>query len=71
MELYQLEHPPDRILLCIQPDGNEIAHYPELTEDGGEEILCASHTSSDKHVSALRKRACRTGHYFRSRPAAV
>jgi hypothetical protein len=71
MELYQLEHPPDRILLCSHSDCNEIADYLELTEDGGEEVLCASHTSSDKHVSVLRKRACHTGHAFRSRPAAA
>jgi hypothetical protein len=43
----------------------------EITEEGGEEVFCASHTSSNKHVSALRKRACHTGYSFRSRPVAA
>lgn len=71
MEPYQLEHPSDRIFLCTHSDCNKVADYLEITEEGGEEVFCASHTSSNKHVSALRKRACHTGYSFRSRPVAA
>jgi hypothetical protein len=54
MELYQLEHPPDRILLCTHSDCNEISDYLELTEDGGNEGLCASHTSSEEMTVAAK-----------------
>jgi len=65
MEYYQLEHPRDRILLCTHSDCNEIADYLELTEAGAENVLCASHTSSERHVSVLQKHACRPGYPFR------
>jgi hypothetical protein len=71
MEPYQLEHPPDRILLCSHSGCDEIADYLELTAEGAEQVFCASHTSSDKHVSVLRKRACHTAYSFRSRPVAA
>jgi hypothetical protein len=71
MELYQLEHPSDRIFLCTHSDCNEVADYLELNEEGGEQVFCAGHTSSDKHVSVLQKRACHTGYSFRSRPFAA
>ena len=71
MEPYQLEHPSDRIFLCIHSDRNEVADYLELSEGGCEEVFCASHTSSDKHVSVLPKRGCHTGYSVRSRSVAA
>jgi len=71
MEPYQLEHPSDRVFLCTRSDCNDVADYLELSEEGGEEVFCASHTSSEKHISVLRKRACHTGYLFRSRPVAA
>jgi hypothetical protein len=55
MEYFRLEHPPDRLILCNRPDCEHIADYLELDEQGCEDLVCAAHTSSEKHASVLRE----------------
>jgi hypothetical protein len=46
----------------------DIADYLEVNEHGGEDFVCAAHTSSERHVSVLPKGVCVESH--RNRPAA-
>jgi len=55
MEYFCLDHPPDRLILCDRPNCENIADYLEVNEDGGEDFLCAAHTSSERHASVLPK----------------
>jgi len=57
MECFRLEHPADRLILCDHSDCEEIADYLELQEGGREDLFCAAHTSSQKHVSVLPSRS--------------
>ena len=68
MEHFRLEHPPDRLILCNRSKCEGIADYLEVNEHGGEDFVCAAHTSSERHASVLPKRVCVEPH--RSRPAA-
>jgi hypothetical protein len=55
MEYFLLEHPPDRIILCTRSGCESIADYLEVNEQGGEDFVCAAHTSSERHASVLPK----------------
>jgi hypothetical protein len=68
MKYFRLDHPPDRLILCNRYKCEDIADYLEVNEHGGENCLCAAHTSSERHVSVLPKGVCVESH--RNRPAA-
>jgi hypothetical protein len=68
MEHFRLEHPPDRLILCNRSKCEGIADYLEVNEHGGEDFVCAAHTSSERHASVLPKRVYVEPH--RSRAAA-
>lgn len=53
MEYFRLNHPPDRLILCNRSNCEDIADYLEVNDKGGEDFVCAVHTSSAKYVSAL------------------
>jgi hypothetical protein len=55
MEYFRLEHPPDRLILCNRSTCEEIADYLEVNEQHREELVCAAHTSSQRHASVLPK----------------
>ncbi len=57
MEHFRLEHPADRLIVCDHSDCGEIADYLELDEGCREDLVCAAHTSSERHVSVLPGRA--------------
>ena len=63
MEHFLLEHPPDRLIRCDRSECKEIADYLELHEGGREDLVCATHTSSQRHASVLPSRpsAARVG----------
>ena len=61
MEHYRLEHPQDELILCERSDCEQIADYLELHEGGREELVCAAHTSSQRHASVLPGRASVAG----------
>ena len=54
MEHFRLEHPPDRLILCNRSQCEGIADYLEVNEHGGEDLVCAAHTSSERHASVCR-----------------
>jgi hypothetical protein len=56
MKHSQLERPPDRLILCDQSDCEEIANCLELHRNR-EDLVCATHTSSQRHASDLPSRA--------------
>jgi hypothetical protein len=70
MEYFLLEHPPDRLILCNRSGCNGIADYLEVSEQGGEDFLCAVHTSSEKHALVLPKGVPRGATPHGRRPAA-
>jgi hypothetical protein len=47
MEYFLLEHPPDRLILCTRSGCERIADNLEVNEQGGEDFVCAAHTSSE------------------------
>jgi hypothetical protein len=55
MKYFHLEHPPERLILCNQPGCEDIADYLEVDERGGEDFVCATHTSSERYASVLPK----------------
>jgi hypothetical protein len=55
MEHFRLEHPPNRLILCEHSNCEEIADYLERHEGGSEDLVCAAHTSSERHASVLPK----------------
>jgi hypothetical protein len=55
MEYFRFDHPPDRLILCDRPNCDTIADYLEINEQGREDFVCASHTSSERHASVLPK----------------
>ncbi len=55
MEYFLLEHPPDRLILCHRSGCEDIADYIEVNEQGCEDLVCAAHTSSERHASVLPK----------------
>ena len=57
MEYFRLDHPPDRLILCNRLKCEDIADYLEINKQGGEDFVCAAHTSSARYVSVLSKRA--------------
>ena len=69
MEYFRLDHPRDRLILCDRLNCERIADYIEVSERGGEDHVCAAHTSSEKHASVLPK-AVPSAVAYRSRPAA-
>ena len=69
MEYFLLEHPPDRLILCHRSICENIADYLEVNELGGEDFVCAAHTSSQRHASALPT-GIPSAEPLRSRPAA-
>ena len=56
MEHSQLERPPDRLILSDQSDSEEIANCLELHRNR-EDLVCATHTSSQRHAPDLPSRA--------------
>jgi len=62
MKYFRLDHPPDRLILCNRYECEDIADYLEVNEHGGENCLCAAHTSSERHVSVLPKGVCVESH---------
>jgi hypothetical protein len=69
MEYFCLDHPPDRLILCHRSNCKGIADYLEVSEQGGEDFVCAAHTNSVMHASVLPK-AVPSAESYRSRPAA-
>jgi hypothetical protein len=69
MEYFRLDHPPGRLILCDRSTCEGIADYLELDEQGGEDFVCAAHTSSERHVAVLPKAVPRSEPH-RSRSAA-
>jgi hypothetical protein len=69
MEYFLLEHPPNRVILCNRSGCEGIADYLEINEQGCEDLVCAAHTSSERHASVLPNGIPSTEPY-RSRPAA-
>jgi hypothetical protein len=55
MEYFLVEHPPDRLILCNRSTCDDIADYLEVNEHGREDLVCAAHTSSERHASVLPK----------------
>ena len=55
MEYFRLDHPPDRWIRCNRSNCEDIADYLEVNEQGGEDFVCAAHTSSARYVSVLPK----------------
>jgi hypothetical protein len=55
MEDFLLDHPPDRLILCNRSGCEDIADYLEVNEQGGEDLVCAAHTSSERPASVLPK----------------
>ena len=53
MEYFRFDHPPDRVILCDRSKCEEIADYLEINEQGHEDLVCAAHTSSERHASVL------------------
>jgi hypothetical protein len=56
MRYFLLEHPPDELIVCSRSECTDIADYLEVNEQGGEDFVCAAHTSSERHASVLPKR---------------
>lgn len=56
MEHSQLERPPDRLILCDQSDSEEIANCLELHRNR-EDLVCATHTCSQRGAPDLPSRA--------------
>jgi hypothetical protein len=69
MEYFCLDHPPDRLILCDRSTCEGIADYLEVNAQGGENYVCAAHTSSERHVAVLPKAVPRSEPH-RSRSAA-
>jgi len=69
MEYFRLDHPRDQLILCHRSNCKDIADYLEISEQGGEDFVCAAHTSSVRHASVLPK-AVPSAEPHRSRPAA-
>jgi hypothetical protein len=69
MEYFRLDHPPDRLILCNRSNCQDIADYLEVNEQHREELVCAAHTSSQRHASVLPK-AVSSAEPHPSRPAA-
>ena len=69
VEYFCLDHPPDRLILCHPSNCKGIADYLEVSEQGGEDFVCAAHTSSVRHASVLPK-AVASAKPNRSRTAA-
>ena len=69
MEYFCLDHPPDQLILCNRSNCEGIADYLEVSEQGGEDFVCAAHTSSVRHASVLPK-AVASAKPNRSRTAA-
>ena len=59
MDYFRLDHPPDRLILCNRSACEDIADYLEVNEQGREDLVCAAHTSSERHASVLPKGASR------------
>ena len=57
MKYFRVDHPPDQLILCTRSKCEGIADYLEVNEHGGEALVCAAHTSSERHVSVLPQRA--------------
>jgi hypothetical protein len=55
MKYFRVEHPQDQLILCTRSKCKDIADYLEVNEHGGENCVCAAHTSSERHVSVLPK----------------
>jgi hypothetical protein len=55
MEYFRLDHPPDRLILGHRSNCKDIADYQEVNEQGLEDLVCAAHTSSERHASVLPK----------------
>jgi hypothetical protein len=55
MKYFRLDHPPDQLILCTRSKCERIADYLEVDEHGGEDFVCATHTSSERHASVLPK----------------
>jgi hypothetical protein len=55
MEYFRLDHPPDRLILCHRSNWKGIVDYQEVNEKGLEDLVCATHTSSERHASVLPK----------------
>jgi len=53
MEYFRFDHPPDRLILCHRSNCEDIADYLEINEQGREDLVCAVHTSSERHASVL------------------
>jgi hypothetical protein len=69
MKYFLVDHPPDQLIPCNRSSCRGIADYLEVNEHGGENFVCAAHTSSERHASVLPKRVPSSeGH--RSRTAA-
>jgi hypothetical protein len=68
MQYFLLEHPPDRLILCNRASCEDIADYLEVNEQGGEDFVCAVHTSSVRHASVLPN-GVPSAEPYRSRPA--
>jgi hypothetical protein len=62
VEYFCLDHPPDRLILCHPSNCKGIADYLEVSEQGGEDFVCAAHKSSVKACfsSAEGSTECRT-----------
>jgi hypothetical protein len=70
MDYFLLEHPSDKIVLCDRPNCRGVADYLEIDRQGRELRVCASHTTSEKHVSRLPERSPNLGLPFKTRRAA-
>lgn len=69
MEYFLLEHPADSVVICDRPGCEGVADYLEL-EGNRASHLCASHTTSQKHVSRLAERSLNPEVPYRARAAA-
>ena len=57
MEYFLLEHPSGKTILCDRQNCRGVADYLEIDSQGHELRVCASHTTSKKHVSRLSERS--------------
>lgn len=55
MEYFRLSHPPNRLIICNRANCENIADYLEVNEHEREYLVCADHTSSERHASVLPK----------------
>ena len=67
MQIFQLEHPRNEIILC-DGDCDLAACFLEIGDARDEKRLCPLHTHSAVHAATLPKRGAGAGFPYRSRP---